>query len=201
MTMPNNCSRRNFVNSTLAPSTLRFALIGDYDAAVTAHTAIPVALRLAGDALSQPVEPFWIHTSELNSEESIRSLRQFQGIWCVPASPYANTEGALSAIRLARLEGIPFLGTCGGFQHAMLEYFRNELGVANAGHEELDPTTANPILSRLSCSLVEATASIHLTPGSFTAQLYGADQVQETFHCNYGMTRRPRNGLGRTAKW
>src|SRR5260370_3559735 len=103
MTMPNNCSRRNFVNSTLAPSTLRFGLIGDYDAAITAHTAIPVALRLAGDALSQPVEPFWIHTSELNSEESIRSLRQFQGIWCVPASPYANTEGALSAIRLARL--------------------------------------------------------------------------------------------------
>jgi CTP synthase (UTP-ammonia lyase) len=37
-------------------------------------------------------------------------------------------EGALLAIRHARESAIPFLGTCGGFQHAVLEYARNVLG-------------------------------------------------------------------------
>ena len=34
-------------------------------------------------------------------------------------------EGVLSAIRFARETGRPFLGTCGGFQHALIEYARN----------------------------------------------------------------------------
>ncbi len=167
------------------PPTIRIALVGDYRPAVTAHAAIPLALAIAAEATNQHVEPAWTPTAELNGEQAIRSLAGYQGIWCVPASPYANTEGALAAIRLAREQSIPFLGTCGGFQHAIIEYFRDVLGVANAGHEELDPSAETPVISRLSCSLVEVTARIRLT--EWTRQIYGAEQVEETYRCNYGM--------------
>lgn len=168
-------------------SNIRIALIGDFSASVTAHAAIPPALELAAKALRVEVEPVWIHTSKLAGNEELRALRGYQGIWCVPASPYANTEGAIAAISLARTEGIPFLGTCGGFQHALIEYFRNVVGVTGAAHAELNPEAESPVISRLSCSLVEVTSIIRLIPGSLAQRLYGADQIEEGYHCSYGL--------------
>src|SRR5713226_4615469 len=100
---------------------IRIALIGDYNAAVKAHQAIPQALALAQDGKQRRCEWQWLHTATLSNDPSDQ-LQAFHGIWCVPASPYANTRGALAAIRFARGTGRPFLGTCGGFQHALLEY-------------------------------------------------------------------------------
>ena len=51
-------------------------------------------------------------------------------MWTVPASPYENTAGALDAIRFARETRRPFLGTCGGFQHALIEFARRRLPAA-----------------------------------------------------------------------
>ncbi|HTX34919.1 MAG TPA: hypothetical protein VME43_07855 [Bryobacteraceae bacterium] len=167
---------------------LRIALIGDYNASVTAHQAIPPALALAAQALRVNVEPVWVHTSTLAKGPQVQALRHYQGIWCVPASPYANTEGAIAAISLARTENIPFLGTCGGFQHAMLEYFRNVIGLADAAHAELNPEKARPVIARLSCSLVEVAGTIHLAPGSLAERLYGTDRVEEAYRCNYGLS-------------
>jgi hypothetical protein len=104
-------------------SNIRIALLGDYSAAVKAHIAMPPALELAAKAMNVQVEPVWIHPSKLASKEEVLALLGYHGIWCLPASPYANTEGAISAISLARTRGLPFLGTCAGFQHVLIEYF------------------------------------------------------------------------------
>jgi CTP synthase (UTP-ammonia lyase) len=113
----------------------RIALIGDYDASVKAHQAIPRALALgAGDDIDCEWE--WLHTTTL-ARDPKDQLADFDGVWCVPASPYANTRGALSAIRFARESGRAFLGTCGGFQHAVMEYAEAVWGVA-AAHAETD---------------------------------------------------------------
>jgi CTP synthase (UTP-ammonia lyase) len=168
-------------------SKIRIALIGDYNPSVTAHAAIPLALELAAKAVDTEVQPVWIHTSQLTHDETLADLPGFQGIWCVPASPYANTDGAIEAITLARTARIPFLGTCGGFQHAIIEYFRNVIGLADASHAELDPETDRPVISRLSCSLVEVTGTIRLVPGSWAQRLYGADCSEEGYRCSYGL--------------
>ena len=99
----------------------RIALIGDHDPAVVAHRAIPLALALATDPSGDPVDAVWVHTSTLVGDVTA-PLEMFDGIWCVPGSPYANTHGALAAIRMAREQHRPYLGTCGGFQHALFEY-------------------------------------------------------------------------------
>jgi CTP synthase (UTP-ammonia lyase) len=171
----------------LAEVNIRIALIGDYRASVTAHAAIPPALELAARDLEMAVEPVWIHTSKLTGKEALNALKGYQGIWCVPASPYANTEGAIAAISLARSEGIPFLGTCGGFQHAVIEYFRNVIGSADVTHAELNSEAKHPVISKLSCSLVEVTGTIRLVPGSWTQRVYGTDRVEEGYRCSYGI--------------
>lgn len=98
------------------------------------------------------VDISWIPTATL--ESNIDQLGQFDGIWCVPGSPYKSLIGALEGIRWARQSRKPFLGTCGGFQHVVLEYARNVLGIHEAQHEEYDPYASKLIVSRLPCSLV-----------------------------------------------
>jgi CTP synthase (UTP-ammonia lyase) len=165
--------------------TARLALIGDHNPAVVAHQGIPLALALAGDAASAALDWTWVDTSTLIGDVPAH-LAAFDGVWVVPASPYANTAGAIAAIRWARERGVPFLGTCGGFQHALLEFAEAAWGVVSPAHAELDPTSADPVIAPLSCGLVERTGTIRFAPGSRLFALHGAEAV-EGYHCNYGL--------------
>ena len=96
-------------------------------------------------------------------------------------------DGALRAIRFARQQQRPFLGTCGGFQHAVLEYARNVLGWDDAEHGETSPEAARALLTPLTCSLVEAIDSIHLVEGSLIAKAYESTVIREGYRCRYGV--------------
>ena len=170
-------------------SNVRIGLVGDYNPAVTAHVAIPQALALAGRECGCQVEPVWVATDSLNRGVA-KHLDAFQGLWCVPASPYANMKGALEAIRFARETGLPFLGTCGGYQHAILEYARNVLGLHDAANAEVDPDASMPLIAPLSCALVERDGDIVLLPGTHIREIYGVERVEERYHCSYGFNPR-----------
>ncbi|MFJ2367123.1 CTP synthase [Pseudomonas sp. NPDC087697] len=163
---------------------LRIALIGDYDPQVTAHQAIPLALNMAAQHAELDVQFQWLATDSIDVNTQ---LADFDGFWCVPASPYRNMDGALLAIRFAREQQRPFLGTCGGFQHAVLEYARNVLGWTDAEHGETSPDAARALLTPLVCSLVEAVDSIRLLEGSLIANAYATQDIEEGYRCRYGV--------------
>jgi len=164
--------------------TLQIGLVGDYNVNVPAHRAIPLAFSLAATELTTPIQYQWIPTDEI---DSISRLVGLDAIWCVPASPYRSMDGALRAIRFAREGRLPFLGTCGGFQHAVIEYARNVLGWADAEHAETAPDAARAVISPLSCALVEKTGVIHFRSGSLLAAAYMSLEAVEGFHCSYGL--------------
>ena len=165
---------------------LRIGLIGDFDPMVTAHQAIPVALAIAAQSVGRTLEPTWVHTATLGRDPSPQ-LSPFAALWCVPASPYENEEGALAAIRFARESDRPFLGTCGGCQHALLEFARNVLGLRHAAHAETRPDAAMRLIAPLSCALVEETGTIAFEEGSRLRSVYGAAEAEEEYHCRYGL--------------
>lgn len=159
-------------------------LIGDYNQSVAAHQAIPLALQLAANSLHIEVGFDWVPTEEITSSARIS---RFAGLWCVPASPYRSMDGALLAIRYARESAVPFLGTCGGFQHAIVEYARNVLGWADAENAETAPGAARAVISALECALVEATGSVRLFHGTHIASAYGVNETSEGYRCRYGL--------------
>ena len=59
-------------------------LIGDYDQSVPAHQAIPGALQRTATTLQLDVRFKWVPTQEITS---VAHLAEFDGLWCVPASP------------------------------------------------------------------------------------------------------------------
>jgi len=163
---------------------LRIGLVGDRDDGVAAHRAIPRALELAAEVAAQAVDVEWIGTDTI---DSAARLAPFDGLWCVPASPCRDMHGALRAIRHARESGLPFLGTCGGFQHAVVEYARNVLGWADAEHAETAPGAARAVVVPLSCALVEVRDAVHLVAGSRCAHAWGVARIEEGYHCRYGL--------------
>ena len=159
---------------------VRIALVGDFSADVIAHRAINESLRLAGPGT---LEPQWIHTASIRPSEPLHS---FNGIWCVPNSPYANTDGALWAIEWARTRRIPFLGTCGGFQHAIIEFARHVLGRHQAAHAELEPGAGFPLIAPLACALVEKSERVRPTGSGRFAQAYAGERT-EGYCCSFGL--------------
>jgi CTP synthase (UTP-ammonia lyase) len=165
----------------------RVGLIGDYDPTVTAHIAIPRALALAADTLGTTAAYDWLPTPAL-AAASPASLAPYAALWAVPATPYASMDGALAAIRHARQRSVPLLGTCGGFQHLLIEYARNVLGLADADHAESNPEASTVLVAPLTCSVSEQTHTFALAPGSRVAAIYGAEQITEQYGiCNYGL--------------
>jgi CTP synthase (UTP-ammonia lyase) len=162
---------------------LRIALVGDRSPDVRAHLAIPDALAHAAPP-GHEVAHEWIATDSIVPADP--RLAAVHGIWCVPGSPYASFDGVLAAIRVARERRTPFLGTCGGFQHAVIEYARHVLGIADADHAETS-SAGRLVITPLSCSLVGATGTIRFAAGSRVARLYGVLESEERYHCSYGV--------------
>jgi CTP synthase (UTP-ammonia lyase) len=162
-------------------------LIGDYNPEVVAHVAIPQAIQLAANDLGYQVEFEWISTLSLEQDFE-QKLSKYQALWTVPASPYRSMQGALNGIRFAREQRIPFLGTCGGFQHMIIEFARNIMGLAEANHAEENPSASLLLVAPLTCSVSQQTHTFKLTPGSKVADIYGNHVVVEQYGiCNYGL--------------
>ena len=177
---------------TAEKSLVSIGLIGDHDPTVPAHQAIPLALQRAADLSGIEVGFEWAPTDEITS---VARVSRFNGLWCVPGSPYRSMEGALLAIRHARENAVPFLGTCGGFQHAVVEYARNVLGWADAEHAETAPSAARAVITPLACALVEATAPVRLFSGTRIASAYGVGETIEEYRCRYGLNPEFRAAL------
>jgi CTP synthase (UTP-ammonia lyase) len=122
-------------------------------------------------------------------------VQRFDALWCVPGSPYRSEAGAVAAIRHAREAHVPFLGTCGGFQHVVLEWARHVLGWADAAHAETSPGAARAVIAPLACALVEAGEDVRLVPGSRLAAAYGGTTATAIYRCRYGLNPAFRDAL------
>ncbi|OSM04055.1 CTP synthase C-terminal region-related (seleno)protein [Magnetofaba australis] len=161
----------------------RIALIAEYDPAFAPHVATERALQHAARALGVAVAGEWLSTAHLDAE----ALRNYSGVWVAPGSPYKSLANTLAAIHFARENDIPLLGTCGGFQHVVLEIARNLLGLKDAAHAEYDPYASTLFISQLACSLAGRELPIALTPGTRAADLYGELEAVEAYYCNFGL--------------
>ena len=173
-------------HASIARPVPRLALVGDRLESVRAHPRISALLPHLGGVASERFDAYWLHSSTLEDDTD---LSGFDGIWAVPGSPYANDEGVLSAIRTARTHQIPYLGTCAGSQHLLLEFARNVCGLANAEHGEMNPVGETLLLVPLECSLLGVEDAVTVTPGTRAASIMGAGMTTERFFCRFGMNR------------
>ncbi|MCX4978984.1 hypothetical protein [Streptomyces sp. NBC_00620] len=169
-----------------ATHTARLALVGDRSPNVVSHTRVPLLLDALATRDRLVLDAYWIPSEDAVDEEAVRG---FDAVWVLPGSPYRSEAGVLTAIRTAREGGIPFLGTCGGFQHALLEYARDVCGLTNAAHAENDPDADDLLIEPLACSLVGHEGTVTIEPGSLAQSVIGSERTVERYFCAYGPSR------------
>jgi CTP synthase (UTP-ammonia lyase) len=168
---------------------LKIGIIGDFNPGNPTHVATNRGIQHAAAALQEPIEALWLATDQLHD------YGDYQGFVGSPGSPYRSMEGALEGIRYARENGVPFIGTCGGFQHLVIEYARNVMGFRDASHAESDPYASCLFITKLACSLVGKTMEVSIAPGSKAASAYDATESMEQFYCNFGLNPEYRDQL------
>ncbi|WP_433018278.1 CTP synthase C-terminal region-related (seleno)protein [Kribbella sp. CA-294648] len=161
--------------------TARIALVGDRSPQVRSHARVPRLLDALRDREQLDLDVYWIPT------DKVEELDGFDGIWLLPGSPYASESGAITAVQWARENGVPFLGTCAGFHHALLEYARNICGATAVQHAETSPDADDLLIVPLACSLVGHEAAVQFVPGTAAAAIIGAERSIERYHCSYGL--------------
>jgi CTP synthase (UTP-ammonia lyase) len=171
---------------------LRVAVVGDWTEASEPHTAIGPALAHAGAHLGVRVgPPEWIGTEEIERRGAGAAIGDVDGVWGAPGSPFRSFVGALEGIRFARERRLPFLGTCAGFQHALLEIARHVGGLPAARHAEYgaDGEGADLVIDVLACSLVGQRLQIRVVDEQLAA-IYGAEVADERYYCRFGLNPR-----------
>ena len=158
-------------------------VVGDFDPRFDSHRKTDESLQHAAALLGLGIETAWLSTDAVEE----RQLQECEALLIAPGSPYRSMEGALAAIRFAREQGVPLLATCGGFQHLIIEYARNVLGVGDAQHAEYDPDASRLFVHRLPCSLKGRDLEVRLKTGSLAARQYGTGTAMEKYYCNFGV--------------
>jgi CTP synthase (UTP-ammonia lyase) len=161
----------------------RVILLGEHSPTFPPHAATEAALGHSSAALGVAVTARWLSSAEV----APAALDGADALWVAPGSPYRDLDRTLQAIRWAREQGLPCLGTCGGFQHMILEYARHLLGFQDAQHAEYDPYASDLFISRSTCSLAGREMRLTFTEGSRIAAIYGSTTAQEAYYCDFAV--------------
>jgi len=166
---------------------MKLAIIGDFKPANSTHIATNNAIEHAIKYLNLDLQVDWIGTESIL--ENLQSITEnYKGFLIAPGSPYNAIDGVLEIIKYARLSNIPTLGTCGGFQHMVIEFARNVLNIKDAEHAESNPYASKLVISPLSCSLVGQTLNINITSKqSLVYRIFKSDTIQANYYCNFGL--------------
>src|SRR2546422_712716 len=125
---------------------VRIGILGDFQPKAPNLPAIEKSVEHASAKLQIAVEAKWIPTPSVLEPNGQKTLESFDGIWAAPGSPYKSFDGMLKGIEFARRRDWPFLGTCGGFQYALIECARNVLGIKDADSAENNSGSKNIII-------------------------------------------------------
>ncbi|MDQ1576954.1 MAG: synthase [Microbacteriaceae bacterium] len=189
-------------------------LVGKYVDLPDAYLSVTEALRAAGFAHHAKVSLKWIASDECESADgAARELSDVDGI-CVPGGfGVRGIEGKVGALRFARENGIPALGLCLGLQCMVIEYARNEAGLAGASSSEFDPDTEFPVIATMA-EQVEIIAGgdlggtmrlglypARLAPGSLVSELYGAPEASERHRHRYEVNNGYREQIAEAGLW
>ena len=160
---------------------VRIGVVGDYQPENETHTTLGDALKHAAAALELDVAVTWLPTDDGPDPAP------FDGVWIAPGSPYRNFEAAIDAIRIARTADIPLIGTCAGFQHAVIEFARNVVGISDAHHGEYETDSGTLVIDALACSLRGQRMDVALAGGSRAHAAYASEQTTERYYCRFGL--------------
>ena len=175
-------------------SEVTIGLVGKYVELKDSYKSISESFIHAGAANEVKVNVKWIHSEEINSENSDSMLANLDGILVAPGFGSRGISGKIETVRYARESKIPFLGICLGMQCAVIEFARNVLGLTEAHTTEIVEGCKSPVIDMMSeqkqisnkgGTMRLGAYDCQLTTGSKVSKAYGKDKISERHRHRY----------------
>jgi CTP synthase len=176
------------------PRSVNIAVVGKYVDLKDSYLSHIEAFHHAGAEAGAKVSLVWVEAEDIEKNGPNNHLRNAQGILVPGGFGERGTEGKIQAIQYARQGGIPFLGVCFGFQLAVIEFCRHNLGYDDANSTELNPKSTHPVVDilpeqktvhDLGGTMRLGSHPIILKEGSSAHRLYGALEINERHRHRY----------------
>ena len=109
---------------------IRIAIVGKYVSLPDSYVSVYHALSHAGASIGKKIEVNWVESEKLENttgSSGLHRLRNYDGILVPGGFGKRGSEGIINAANFARLENIPYLGICFGFQLAIVGSFAESL--------------------------------------------------------------------------
>ena len=191
----------NFVGRIGKPAQdVTVAVTGKYTSVRDAYASIIKSCEHVSNSLGINVNLRWLDTQNIDADNVAQRLRDVHGIIVPGGFGIRGTEGKIECIKYARLNGVPYLGLCLGFQMAVIEYARNVCGIKDANSTEFDTKSPNPVIDILpEQKMIEGLGGnmrlggkeVEIKPGTFASRLFGnAKTVHLRFRHRYEVDPR-----------
>ena len=151
---------------------MKIAVVGKYTTLPDSYVSVYHALLHAAAHIGKKVDIEWIESERFENSQTkhpnhegaasydyenidninnnnLSYLERFNGILIPGGFGKRGSEGIIRAANFARVQNIPYLGICFGFQLAIVEFGRYACGLETANSFELDPSTKDPIVEFL----------------------------------------------------
>jgi CTP synthase len=182
---------------------VEIALVGKYVKLQDAYLSVHESLKHAGIHHGTGVRVRWVDAEGMSFEEAAEELEPADGVLVPGGFGARGWEGKITACRIARERGIPYLGICLGMHVAISEFSRNVLGLDGANSTEMDPETPYPVIDLLpeqkeiedlGGTMRLGADAVDLEDGTRTYQAYGEPVIHERHRHRYEVNNhfRPR---------
>ena len=177
-------------------------IVGKYTRLTESYKSLHEALVHGGIPNDTRVTLQYIESTDLANPEA--ALAKVDGILVPGGFGERGTEGMSEAVRVARVNKIPYFGICLGMQMAVVEFARNVCGLEKANSVEFSPDTPHPVVSLMEeqreiedkgatmrlgaypCALVE---------GSLAERMYKKREISERHRHRYELNNDYRERL------
>lgn len=179
------------------PRSRKIGILTRYSKQDDSYVSIEDALVNAGKYVGCEILTVFIDYIKLSEEDvgTFSLLRGVDGILIPGGFGNMSIDTKVMVAQYARINNVPFLGICLGFQIQMIEFARNVLNIKDATSEEFDPSNRNLVITRhrpsASCGRVEDSAFLgeYLVEfdGPMESQIYKTRRVGQIFRHGYSL--------------
>jgi CTP synthase len=190
-----------FANRLTAPKRhhVTLGIAGKYANLRDAYASIDKAVEHCSAHLSCKVDLNWLDTTDLDDRSVAERLGDVDGVIVPGGFGSRGVEGKIAVVKHCRVNHVPYLGICLGFQVAVIEFARNVLGLRSASSTEFLPETPYPVISELpeqkrieglGGTMRLGAQDVLITPGSLAHFLFGSKPgmsptIRERFRHRY----------------
>lgn len=173
---------------------VNIVLVGKYNELPDAYKSIYESFIHAGAENECRVNVIPIHSENLEENELPLEIHKIHGVLVAPGFGDRGIEGKIVSVKYVREKRIPFFGICLGMQCAVVEFFRNVVGLSDVASAEVNPDALHLVidmmpeqkkLSQKGGTMRLGAYDCELKPNTLAAEIYGVDSIQERHRHRY----------------